>query len=70
MNSCVSPTCTDHLFGKQECVRSRDVLPSLGVCHVVLWIVLPLHKAVWVFVYSAVFLLYQSQQQMETGGKT
>lgn len=33
---------------------------SIRVCDVVWWIVLPLHKTIWVFVYSlAVFLLYR-----------
>lgn len=52
---CVSLTCTDHLFGKHRCVQSRDVLLSICVCHVVLWIVLPLHKAIWVFVYTLLY---------------
>lgn len=29
----------------------------LRVCHVVLWIVLPLHKAIWVFVYTLLYSL-------------
>lgn len=56
MNSCVSLlTCTDHLFSKHCCVQSRDVLLSISVCDVVLWIVLPLHKPIWVFVYSLLY---------------
>lgn len=70
MNSCVSSTCTDHLFGKQRCVQSQDVLLSIDVCHVVLWKVLPLHKAIWVFVYSLLYSFVSVEQQMETGGKT
>lgn len=30
---------------------------SINVCDVVLWIVLPLHKAIWVFVYSQLYCL-------------
>lgn len=52
---CVSLTCTDHLFGKHCCVRSRDVVLSIRVCHVVSWLVLPLHKAIWVFVYTLLY---------------
>lgn len=55
MNSCVSPTCKDHLFGKHRCVQSLDVLLCVNVCNVVLWIVLLLHKAIWVFVYSLLY---------------
>ncbi len=52
---CVSLTCTDHLFSKHWCVQSRDVLLSICVCDAVWWIVLPLHKAIWVFVYSLLY---------------
>lgn len=56
MNSCVSLlTCADHLFCKHGCVQSRDVLLSISVCDVVLWIVLPLHKPIWGFVYSLLY---------------
>lgn len=52
---CVSVTCRDHLFGKHRCVLSQDVSLSVTVCDAILWIVLPLHKAIWVFVYSLLY---------------
>lgn len=53
----VSPTRTDHLIGKQGMWRG---LLALRVCRVVScrvesWIVLPLHKAIWVFVYTPLY---------------
>lgn len=47
----------DHLLGKQQCVRVRDVLHDATVCCVVWWIVLPLHKAICGSVYSPLYCL-------------
>lgn len=54
---CVSLTCTDHLFSKHRCVYRAWEMScfSICVCDVVWWIVLPLHKAIWVFVYSPLY---------------
>lgn len=55
----VSPTRTDHLIGKQGmCARlvGSACLPCRVVsCRVESWIVLPLHKAIWVFVYTPLY---------------
>lgn len=61
MNSCVSPlTSTDHLLGKQRCLQSRDV--RLSIClPCSLWIVLPLYKAIWVFVYTLLYSLCEAR---------
>lgn len=50
---CVSLTRTAHLMGKQGMCASAFCLDVFAVsCRVESWIVLPLHKAIWVFVYT------------------
>lgn len=55
----VSPTRTDHLIGKQGmCARlvGSPCLPCRVVSsRVESWIVLPLHKAIWLFVYTPLY---------------
>lgn len=52
----VSPTRTDHLISKQGmCARLFGSGVFAMSCRVASWIVLPLHKAIWVFVYTALY---------------
>lgn len=67
----VSLTRTDHLFGKQGCVPSRDV-PLLAACLPCSFVdsVASPQSNMGFCVHSAVFPLYVAEQQMESGGTT
>lgn len=68
---CVSPWLAGIIFSvNRDVCRAGMSCFALSVCHVVWWKVLPLHKAIWVFVYSCCIPFVLLEQQMGSGGKT